>query len=275
MLFSEINPFVRYSRTLEFTKDRIFAEYIPCDCRFFYVDEGCGKIKIDGRVITPEKGSAVIINASVPYMFIPSDVRYLAINFDYTQSHRDITVPVPPINSPGTSGLSVIETVNFTDIPMLNKYIAAEKMYSARSTLLKIESEYSKKLPFYETSTSALLASLLTDAVRKSLFFSSDRYGIEDIVSYIHEHYNENITNLQLSEIFHFHPNYINELFKKKLGKSLHRYIMETRISNAVIMLEEGGKTIEEISRETGFYDGSYFSRYFKKIIGISPKNYR
>lgn len=50
---------------------------------------------------------------------------------------------------------------------------------------------------------------------------------------------------------------------------------METRISNAVIMLEEGGKTIEEISRETGFYDGSYFSRYFKKIIGISPKNYR
>lgn len=275
MLFEDIHPFVRYSRTLEFTKDRIFAEYIPCDCRVFYADAGCGSIKVGEKIFCMKKGSVIIINSAVPYRFISSDVRYLAVNFDYTQNHKDVNIPVPPINSPGTSGLSIIENVNFTDVPELNVYLYAENMFSLKNILLKIENEYSKKLPFYEINTSALLTTALVTAVKTSRSAPASKYGIEDIAAYIQEHYSESITNSQLADIFHFHPNYINDLFKKNLGQSLHKYIIGVRISNAITMLEEGEKSIDEIARETGFYDNSYFSRYFKKVTGVSPKAYK
>lgn len=59
---------------------------------------------------------------------------------------------------------------------------------------------------------------------------------------------------------------------KKHIGKSLHSYILELRILKSISLMESGLTNISEIAHSCGFNDSNYFSRYFKKKTGISPK---
>ena len=256
------------------SKERSQPKFFPVDCRLFYVLDGYGKIKTDSGVYNMNKGDILIINSGHSYeQIIEESVIYFAINFDFTSDFKEKSIPIPP----SEKETEVLENVKFTDVPELDSYLYRQNAFSIKKKLFEILDEYSKMLPYYENACSALMTSVLTSVIRQA---SADddtgkRLNIEGIVSYIQEHYSENITNKELSEIFHFHPNYINEIFKKKLGKSLHRYIMDVRISNAISMLEAGEMSIAEIAAATGFYDSCYFSRYFKKITGVSPKAYK
>ncbi len=63
--------------------------------------------------------------------------------------------------------------------------------------------------------------------------------------------------------------------FKKKYGITVNNYITEVRLNKAVNLLLDGEKTISEIAAETGFSDGSYFSKVFSAKYGIPPSEYR
>ena len=275
MNFNEINPYIRYVRFLEITTERYWQKAIPCDCRLFFTDKGTGKVEIDNKILIMEKGDILLIKNGIPYHLLPSDVVYLGINFDYTSLHNDIKIPIPPVFISGKEKYTPVENVKFKDTTELNGYIYLKNMFHLKNTLNNIYSEYTKKLPFSETKESSLFITVLTDILRASYNLSEKENTLEKIITYLHQHYNEDITNYDLSEIFHFHPNYINEIFKKNLGISVHQYLLRIRISNAISMLESGEMSINEIANNTGFYDSSYFSRYFKKVTGISPKKYR
>ncbi len=277
MKFEEIKPYVRYARFLKTIQEREYPKSIPCDCRLFFVDDGVGEIEIEEEKIKIKKGDVLLIKNGIRYHFLNFEVTYFALNFDYSFDNAYKNIPIPPVSFFEKENYEPVENVNFTDIIELNKYIYVEKMFNIKNLLYKIHSEYIKKLPYSEMTQSALLIAVLSEIIRNFKNFSSDVKNIkfEEIVSYLHLHYNENITNIELSKIFHFHPNYINEIFKKKLGMPLHQYVLGIRISNAISMLESSDMSICEISKITGFYDSSYFSRYFKKVTGVSPKNYR
>lgn len=75
------------------------------------------------------------------------------------------------------------------------------------------------------------------------------------------------------------HVNYsiphFSSLFKKKTGHSPLHYYLQLKIQRACLLLDTTRDNIGEISRKLGMDDPYYFSRMFRKIIGISPKNYR
>ena len=274
MEFSVIKPFVRFARVQHMGELNPSPVYTPVDCRLFYVLEGKSEIKTKDKTYTMNKGDMLVINSGHPYeQYIEGEMKYLAVNFDYTFNFRNRPIPIPP--SEGKA--DVLENVKFTDTPMLNSYLYRSNMFSLQKKLMKMIEEYTKKLPYSELVCSSLMESVLAEIVRDSMEASDKgkKLNIEEIILYIQEHYKENLTNKDLSEIFHFHPNYISEVFRKSLGKSLHQYIMEVRISKAISMLESGKMSIAEIASETGFYDSCYFSRYFKKITGVSPKVYK
>lgn len=274
MEFSEIKPFVRFARIQNMGKLNPYPVYTPLDCRLFYVLEGESQIKTKDKTFTMNKGDVLIINSGNTYeQLIEEEVKYLAINFDYTFNFKCKSIPIPP--SEGKT--HVLENVKFTDVPALDTYLYRSNMFTIHKTLKELLDEYTKKLPHSELMCSSLMASALSEIIRNYSKVSDKgkKLNIEEIVIYIQEHYKEDLTNKDLSEIFHFHPNYISEVFKNKLGKSLHQYIMEVKISNAISMLETGKMSIAQIASETGFYDSCYFSRYFKKITGVSPKRYK
>jgi len=68
---------------------------------------------------------------------------------------------------------------------------------------------------------------------------------------------------------------YLSDLLKQETGKTaldlIHLYV----ISEAKNLLVEGGKSVSEIAYQLGFENPPYFSRLFKKEVGISPKDFK
>ncbi len=276
MKLSEIKPFVRYVRYLNITQKSFFEDVLPLDARIFYVKDGVGKIRISGREYTVSKGGLLYINSWVEYTLLPSDVCFLAVNFDFTDKAKEISTPLPPVPVSDKEKYQSIEHTSFEDFSVLNEYTVLKNCFSLEKALEELEQEYSKKSPLYIIKNSAQLTEILIEILRKNeLSYSEEvRFDAEEIAAYIQAHYYENIDNKALGEIFHFHPNYLSGEFCRYFGKPIHKYLLEQRILKAVARLEAGGSNISEIAFSVGFSDANYFSRYFKKIMGVSPIKY-
>ena len=97
---------------------------------------------------------------------------------------------------------------------------------------------------------------------------------VSAVKKYINEHIEEKITLNQLSDIFNISPNYLSILFSKYNDLGFIDYVNHVKIEAAKQLLDEGNLKIYEISDKLGYESAFYFSRVFKKIEGISPREY-
>lgn len=273
MVFNDIKPFVRLPRALAFSENSSFGEVFPVDARLFYVVEGDGKVCIDGKTVELPYGSIILINSGVPYRIIPANVKFFAINFDWTQNFCKNNTPIPPLPYKDNEKLCAFEKITFEDHNALNRYTYCEKAFFAEKTLRGIIERYEKKSLHYQLENDALLTLLLIEFTRRISVRRTNYFDAEAVADYLQSHYSENITNESISKIFHFHPNYISSEFQRTFGKPIHRYLLELRITKAIGLLETGQYSISAVAEAVGFGDANYFSRYFKKITGKTPKS--
>ena len=102
--------------------------------------------------------------------------------------------------------------------------------------------------------------------------FSSEL--ICNIIEYIHNNLNKEITIDELSIIFYYNKTYIMKKFKKDLGISIHNYINTLRIYNSLSYFKDDVYFLS-IAFRNGFNSLEYFSETFKKIVGVSPTIYK
>lgn len=98
--------------------------------------------------------------------------------------------------------------------------------------------------------------------------------GIERSIAFMHAHYDKKIRLESLSEIAGFAPTSYSREFKKQKGKSPIEYLNAYRIGQAKRMLMERGSSVKKTAAESGFGNEFYFSRLFKREVGISPTLY-
>ncbi|MEK3737209.1 MULTISPECIES: AraC family ligand binding domain-containing protein [Paenibacillus] len=96
---------------------------------------------------------------------------------------------------------------------------------------------------------------------------------IKIICDYIELHYAQNITLNQLSELSGLSKYHLLRLFTRQKGISPYRYLETIRINHAKKLLEQGILPIE-VASLTGFSDQSHFTNFFKRLIGLTPKQY-
>lgn len=97
---------------------------------------------------------------------------------------------------------------------------------------------------------------------------------IHRAIDYIQGHYCEDLTLEEVAARADMNPAYFSSSFKKYTGSSFIHYMMELRIRRAKELLKEGRK-ISEISNLLGFHDTRYFTRTFKKYVGVTPSEYK
>lgn len=73
----------------------------------------------------------------------------------------------------------------------------------------------------------------------------------------------------------HLSANYFGDLIKKATGKSAQVYVQLTVVGRAKELFDEGSKSVSEIAYELGFKYPHHLSRMFKKVVGITPNEYR
>ncbi|MGG4036377.1 AraC family transcriptional regulator [Paenibacillus cisolokensis] len=91
---------------------------------------------------------------------------------------------------------------------------------------------------------------------------------------YIEEHFREPITAGLLAGRLGLSPKYFAELFHKMYGKSVTSYVTELRLREAKRLMLHSRFKLRDIAHRVGYADEFYFSRKFKKEIGVSPTSY-
>ena len=92
-------------------------------------------------------------------------------------------------------------------------------------------------------------------------------------LDYLRDYYFDNISLTELAAIAHMSPFHFIRQFKAETGMTPHVYQTQFRINRAKQMLRSG-LAINEVALSVGFYDQSHFHRYFKKNMGLTPKQY-
>ena len=105
--------------------------------------------------------------------------------------------------------------------------------------------------------------------------YNSIEQKMYEVSSFIHAHYDEDISLDSLSEQFFISSSYLSREFKQVTGFNLSNYIQLTRIKNAQYRLVSSNDKISLIAQECGFSSFSQFNRVFNKITGTSPREYR
>ncbi|WNS45567.1 AraC family transcriptional regulator [Paenibacillus sp. MMS20-IR301] len=95
------------------------------------------------------------------------------------------------------------------------------------------------------------------------------------IIRYMQEHYAEPVTREALAGIFHYSVPYLSKHFRRETGKSIIDYLISIRMDNAGRLLQQSDLTLQEIAVSVGYADVSYFIRMFKKVTGVTPKQFK
>lgn len=115
------------------------------------------------------------------------------------------------------------------------------------------------------------------------LFLNSDKNNnmedikydksIENILNYINDNIDKDLSIDNIATTFFTSKYYLMRKFKTQTGSSIHSYIIKKRLILARSLISKG-YSMSEASTKCGFNDYSSFVRAFKKVYGVSPRNY-
>ncbi len=97
----------------------------------------------------------------------------------------------------------------------------------------------------------------------------------ESIRNYIDAHYMEEISLQTMAGAMNYSDAYFCKIFKQCFDKSFILYLSEYRIEKAKQLLSDMASNVKDISIQVGYRDANYFAKVFKRMVGITPTEYR
>lgn len=145
--------------------------------------------------------------------------------------------------------------------------------------LKMLQNEYSTHSDGRETLLTAYFMML---AVLLSRLYASKQSGkdrsaenITAAAEFIERNFTEKLTLDSIAEVTHYSSRHFVRIFNETYHQTPQEYILSLRLRRAMSLLEEGELSIEETAQQSGFGDGNYFCRVFKKQTGVTPGEYR
>lgn len=189
-------------------------------------------------------------------------------------------IVITDIKMPGMDGLDVCKFINenYPDIQVII-LTAHSDFENARKAIKYNVCEYILKISIVDE-----LPVAIEKAIQKAESFKRTKESsvlgdnvtlLEQIDHYIAQNYKNHISLEDISDALHMNGSYLSRFYKNKTGINLFDAILNCRIEAAKEYLKKTDRKAYEISELVGFKDEGYFSKMFKKITGLSPKDYR
>lgn len=237
----------------------------------FFITDGKGAFYLNDQIVNVNKWDLIIINSNclhteksslsdLPLEYIVLGVDNLILNFPESYSLTN-----------NEQQIKLYEIFNFSkDKELILRYFD------------KLIDEIENKEFNYEVICKSILNLFITHIIRSrtSLLFieeSQEKLNLEciKIKNYIDSHYSQNITLDFLSDLTYMNKFHLVHTFTKQIGLSPINYAINKRIQEAKNLLATTSYSIRDIASIVGFSNSSYFSQMFKKVAGITPKNFR
>ena len=110
---------------------------------------------------------------------------------------------------------------------------------------------------------------------RDSIYHSRRKSLTEQTKDYVEAHLGERLQNDQIAQALFLNVDHLNRIFKKETGMTLSEYISVKRIDRAKLLLLTTRMPVSEVAMSVGFQSFSYFSKIFKKRVGVEPSKFR
>lgn len=146
-----------------------------------------------------------------------------------------------------------------------SSFIAVDDVYNAQQLVSHFGS--------FSSMLDALLERFEQTQLDPSLKISNTTFL--NIIKFIDSNLAKNCSLQKLSAEMNMSANYLGQIFKRETGKSFTQYVTEQRIDHAKTMLTQKDMSISDIAVASGFNDYFYFLKTFKRITGVTPKQYR
>ena len=240
-----------------------------------YIRSGTGIYYIGDKQFDVEKGDIIIINSSESHKvtYNESDPLYeTVIHFypDLIWSKEDSLYEFNRLK----------EILNFGS-SFVNKHaVFPEIQLEVQECISRIEQECIGKQPFYEVVVKAQLLLLLTILVRSGKLLEEQRNNkksnqIEKVKEYIHNNLRNDLSLTTVAKQFYMNASYFSSWFKECVGIGYYSYVVQQRIEDAKKMLARTDYSVIRIAYECGFNSNGSFYNAFKRVMGISPREYR
>lgn len=219
-------------------------DYQTITSAFMFPISGEARIDLDNEVFHAKSGKMLYI----PYT---TDIKIAVLsknNFSYINIFHQL--PQRPLFEMDIT--NVFEDVNklLVDLVTLCKSAKAKELFQKNLQIKK-------------------LFALLQN--QKTAHQNSDYGVVRELITYMKDHYQQNITLEKLAKLSNLTKSQISYIFNKYTNKRPIDYLIQYRIKKAMNLLETTDLLISEVAEEVGYQDPFYFSRIFKKYTGFSP----
>jgi len=130
-----------------------------------------------------------------------------------------------------------------------------------------------------EMDVTSISGTKIEDSIKQDSIYNENQdkisSAIDKSIKYINRNYNKKISLEEVAECSFVNTSYFCTLFKQKTGYTFTNYLSVIRINKAKELLLNTECRINEVAVIVGYDDWNYFSRVFKKIVGISPLQYK
>jgi AraC-like DNA-binding protein len=212
---------------------------------------------------TARAGDLLLINAEEAHsnQSVGSEYRLIKVRAKTLQRiARDLGEPA--LTAPYFPELVVNDPLLFRRL--LNLHLTLEQNTSG----LEQESEFFSTMGLLLTPTN-----MGYRARRVATKAGSEDVYVRRVRDYLRSHYAENVSLTQLTSLTNLSPFYLLRVFHNSAGFPPHEYQTQVRIAHARKLIRNG-TPLSQAALETGFFDQSHLSRNFKRIVGVTPRQY-
>ncbi len=173
-----------------------------------------------------------------------------------------------------------ITDCSFTDNEIKLPFITLNpnERIELENLLIKCVLEAERKITGYELALNGYIHLIFLNIIRALRKTRNNRIVMAitpQILEYINENYNKNLTLTDIANTCFYTPSYLARAFKKTFGMSLKDYIYNKRVQHAEKLLVETDESIENIAMSVGYVNKNQFYKLFKKKKGCTPKQFR
>ena len=231
------------------------------DYHILYIEQGCCHLALDGREVRVGAGGIILFRPREPQI-------YSFRANDNSVSHY--------IHFTGSGCAELLGRLGISDLRVFD--MGASRGYEEISA--KMAREYTMKRPMWESWCAAYLYELLNIIARKYMLrhnkiSRSGETRINAACRRIYDNLAEPPDAGALAAECCLSESRFCHLFREVTGKSVKKFILSIKIDRAMELLRETDMPVREIAEAVGYSDQNYFSRMFRREVGVSPSKYR